>query len=155
MIVPQIEPATINDFKALAPLIIEFEQFLKAEHGENPMSPKEIQRSKRYLKKYLVDDTCLYLLWKQSEKILGYTFLSIDDKNHNLGFINELFVVTEKRQKGIAFKLMEQSLSWFKEKKCDKVQLTVNRENKVANNLYEKIGFRLHESNYIDMQIKV
>ena len=151
----KIEEATINDYKVLAPLVIDFEQQLNVEHKVPPLSIKEIKRSKRYLKKYLLDNSCVYLVYKESERILGYTFLSIDDKDENLGFINELFVVIEERQKGIANKLLTQGLQWFKEKKCDKVQLTVNRKNSFAIKLYNKIGFTLYESDYIDMRIMV
>lgn len=151
----KIESATINDYRYLSPLVIDFEQGLNIEHKNPPLSEKQIRRSKRYLKKYLLDKTCTYLVYRKNEKIIAYSFLSIDDDNQELGFINELFVILNERKKGIASELMEQSLNWFKEKKCQQVQLTVNKKNEFALKVYKKNGFNIHEGDYIDMRINI
>lgn len=60
--------------------------------------------------------------------------------------IHDVFVLEDRRGKGYGKKIMEEILGLLRPKNIP-VYLYVNPSNKVAINLYEKVGFRLDKKN--------
>lgn len=147
--------ATIDDFKNLALLVNEFDTHLSIEHDKPTITSQELVRSRRYLKKYLQDKNAAYLIVLIDNNIIAYIFLCKDRKDHTLGFIHELFVVPLYRKKGIAKQLIQKSIEWFKSNNVETIQLTVNRLNENAVQLYKAANFEVYNDNYIDMRLKL
>jgi ribosomal protein S18 acetylase RimI-like enzyme len=134
--------ATLSDYKQLLPLVNAFELDNQVNYQsiEKINQTKVISDNKKYLKKYLQDKMCKYIIVKENENVLGYIFLSIDETHLGEGYINELYVLPNYRKKGIATKFINMGLQWLKVNKVTEINITVNRKNKNASNLYKKLG---------------
>ncbi|MCF0056878.1 GNAT family N-acetyltransferase [Dyadobacter sp. CY356] len=149
------ENATIEDFRSLIITVDEFYKYLAEEKNEVYDADKANTRNKRYLRKFLEDDNCTYIICKREKKIVGYGFLSIEKANQKVAYINEFFVLPEDRKKGIGYSILLESLKWLRSKNCKTTILSVNQKNKSAINLYQKAGFSLNEPSYVDMSFTI
>jgi len=59
------------------------------------------------------------------------------------GYIEDLYVKKEFRNKGIAGSLVKSTMKKFKELKVETVFVSTKKENKNAIKLYKKLGFKL------------
>ena len=57
------------------------------------------------------------------------------------GYLNNLYVVKERRSQGLAEDLLRYSDEWFKRRRVHRVRLTVTQSNEAACKLYAKSGF--------------
>jgi ribosomal protein S18 acetylase RimI-like enzyme len=94
----------------------------------------------------------IILFAKKELSLLHTFFMSYGDVYEGEGYINEVYVIPTERKKGIAKKLIEKSIAWLKQHNCSKIDITVNRKNKNALELYKKYGFKKFEDNYISMR---
>ena len=58
------------------------------------------------------------------------------------GYISNLFVDEEYRNKGVGKKLLNKSLKWLKDNKVKYISLEIHLENKAALKFYRKSGFK-------------
>jgi len=58
-----------------------------------------------------------------------------------VGFINNLYVAPEHRQRGLGRLLVEKADEWFRSRGVRRAQLTASTVNPVAIGLYEKMGY--------------
>lgn len=74
--------------------------------------------------------------------ILGKQYRSLKISGYKLrGYISNLYVEKKHRKKGIAKELIDSLILWFKEKGVKEMTLEIYSDNKVAIDLYKKIGF--------------
>jgi len=59
--------------------------------------------------------------------------------------VDNVIIQEEYRNQGMGTKLMEKILDFANENSIDSVELVVNEENKIAQRLYDKIGFEKTE----------
>lgn len=147
--------ASKDDFKPLLELIIEFEldKQISYEKYDNVDRQKLLKENRKNLKKFLADKTYKYILCKQENELIGYIFLSYDnDIFVGESFINEVYVIPTQRRKGIAKKLLEIGLDWLTKNGCKTIDITVNRQNKPAIELYKHFGFDKFKDSYISMR---
>lgn len=141
-----------NDFKNLLNLIVEFEFDKQISFENNKISREKIHKTnKKNLTEFIKDKTFKYFVCEEEDNLMGYIFLNYD-KNLNEGFINEVYVLPNKRRNGYAKKLVERGMEWLNKNKCNTIDLTVNLKNKSAISLYENLGFEKHQDNYITMR---
>jgi ribosomal protein S18 acetylase RimI-like enzyme len=107
------------------------------------------------LKEFLNDKTCNYIVCENDNVLVGYIFLSFSDIYEGEGYVNEVYVIPSERKKGIANKLLENGVSWLKLNNCKTIDITVNRKNKLALNLYKNHGFGKFKDSYISMRKKI
>ncbi|MBI4240036.1 GNAT family N-acetyltransferase [Candidatus Uhrbacteria bacterium] len=62
--------------------------------------------------------------------------------------IEDMIVDESYRGKGLGEKILNSLLVWAREQGVEVVELTTNPKRIAANNLYKKVGFRLHETNH-------
>ncbi len=62
--------------------------------------------------------------------------------------VEDMIVDEEHRGKGYGEKILKDLLSWAKKQGVEVVELTTNPKRVAANSLYQKIGFKLHETNH-------
>ncbi|OGI12653.1 hypothetical protein A3K64_03675 [Candidatus Micrarchaeota archaeon RBG_16_36_9] len=58
-----------------------------------------------------------------------------------IGIIEDWFVNKEYRGKGVSMMLWNRLMEWFRDKKCDRLELDVYTTNKHAIDVYHKMGF--------------
>lgn len=152
----KISEAAQADFKSLLGLIVEFElDKLISFENLNKLDEKKLRNeNKKNLKIFFKDKANVFFLYKINSNIVGYIFLSYD-KNYKEGYVNEIYVIPSKRKKGIADKLLKSGIDWLQQFKCETINLTVNRKNKIAIKFYEKQNFKKYQDNYISMRRKI
>ncbi|MDO8582099.1 MAG: GNAT family N-acetyltransferase [bacterium] len=62
--------------------------------------------------------------------------------------IEDMIVDAAWRRQGIATEVMKKLLLWAKKQAIEVVELTTNPKRVHANQLYRKVGFRLHTTNH-------
>ena len=77
------------------------------------------------------------LVESETDDILGFC---IAYSKRASGKIEVLFVDEKYRRNGFGLKLLNSAVEWFKEKKIDKIELTVVYGNEAVS-FYEKLGF--------------
>lgn len=98
---------------------------------------------KDYFKNVIKDDNNILLCYEEDNLVVGYVFLKqvvCDDVNGYL--IDGLFVEKEYRNRGIATKLLKESLNIVKDKDICFVDVGAMAENKTSLNLYKSLGFK-------------
>ena len=60
------------------------------------------------------------------------------------GRLNNLYVLPEYRRKGIGTRLVNECLKKMKDSSVKTIRLNVVKDNQPAINLYEKLGFKIH-----------
>lgn len=73
-----------------------------------------------------------------NEDMAGYCVSTIGG---NLGTIESLYITPPFRKQGIGRKLMEDHLSFFKEKNCQRISVTTVSGNEEALAFYQSLGF--------------
>lgn len=81
------------------------------------------------------------LVAEEEKKLIGYLDVEFYTKPKK-GYIEDLFVYKEYRNRGIATKLISEFKKILKEKKYKYMTLEVNIKNKNAQKLYGKLGFK-------------
>lgn len=66
----------------------------------------------------------------------------------NIMMVDVVWVDEENRGKGYGTLLMDKVIKHAKDKLVDSVELVVDRNNKVAKNLYRKVGFESTDKEY-------
>jgi GNAT superfamily N-acetyltransferase len=78
-------------------------------------------------------------------KLIGYIYGRILNKPKmvlsRIGIIEDWFVEDKYRGKGVGEMLWKKLISWFKEKRCNRLELDVFTTNKHAINIYHRLGF--------------
>lgn len=97
-----------------------------------------VQRRKELLKK-AIDQQSLIQVVKEGNHLVGYCFTSIDETNK--GEVDSLFLKYETRGKGYGKKLMENSLRWLADSRCNDIEISVHPGNTDAIMFYWKFGF--------------
>lgn len=84
---------------------------------------------------------------KIKKEIIGFIVVLIRStpkifKNKNEAVITDLFVKKEFRKNGVAKNLIKKAKQFAKKKSCSYLRLNVSYENKIAQKVYEKAGFK-------------
>lgn len=102
------------------------------------------QKWQETLKKVLEGKSFLVFA-RLDEKLVGMigAWQNEDDKSKNTATIYGVYVDKKIRGKGIAARLMTETLEELKKKKIKKANLSVNEEQIIAYKLYIKLGFKV------------
>lgn len=87
----------------------------------------------------------IVLVYKKKNKIKGFVMIEIYGEKDKNCFIRNLGVEKSERGKGIGKKLLLKGLQEAKRRNVVNSMLWVDRENKIARNLYEKVGYNLNK----------
>ena len=90
------------------------------------------------LNENLNNDKYYFIGCEIDEKITAYCGVFIVS---NEAYINNIAVLQEYRNKGIATKILEEIINIANEKNCEFITLEVRESNISAINLYKKLGF--------------
>lgn len=93
---------------------------------------------KDYFTSIYKDDNNKLLIYKSSDKIVGYIFTKKIEKGI---LIDGLYVEKPYRNNGIATDLINHVVKISKENKIKYIDINVMYENELAKNLYKKLGF--------------
>ena len=105
----------------------------------------------KFYKMYLVNslnnpEVAYGVIYDETETILGYVRGSIIFRapifeKRRIGMINEIFVPTEHRRKGLGRKLTEFIFNWFNGKGVEYIELEVSSGNSDSVKFWNSLGF--------------
>ena len=141
-----IRKASINDFEKLKTIKLESKkdemQYSDSLKGLNKTTEIYFEYFKAELKK---KNSAVFIA--EEEKPIGIIIVTYFkplriSKFARKGYISNLYVQKNYRNKGIGKKLVNISLKWLKENKVEYVSLEIHLENKDALNFYTEKGFK-------------
>ena len=100
----------------------------------------------RWAGQRLRDEASVLLVAEKGADYVGYLVGHADEaqpifRQRSFATITDLFVVPEFRRQGVASKLLEEALAFFKSRDLEHVRLTVLVKDETARAFYEKHGF--------------
>jgi GNAT superfamily N-acetyltransferase len=100
----------------------------------------------KYVEKFIECDDNLVLVALEGEKIIGYMTGSIKErtpiyKEKRVGIIGDVFVVPEKRRKGVFTGLASEMLRWMRQKGVRYVEHPISSRNDVSMSAWKSMGF--------------
>ncbi|MDP4084851.1 MAG: GNAT family N-acetyltransferase [Bacillota bacterium] len=111
---------------------------------------QDIEGASEFLKERLVNrESVIFIVFEENEPV-GFTqlyplFSSVSMKRSWL--LNDLYVKANARKKGYGEALLKKAISFAQETGAKGISLETGEDNKSAQGLYEKIGFK-RETNY-------
>lgn len=142
----EIREATIKDFDEILKIKLE----AKEEEREFNQFLKPVRDVKEHYEKYLRNDLAsewrAVFIAENNSKLIGlvvgkiYRTLKISGYERS-GYISNVYIKKEFRRKGIACKLVEEVIKWFKQRGATNITLEIYKSNKAAISLYHKFGF--------------
>lgn len=101
---------------------------------------------KNHFEKLIKDGNTKIIIAEENEKVIGY-FMGVIEKApqyvlpKEIGVILDAFIEGEYRNQGVGKKIFKELLEWFKKKKVEHIELTVDARNKIGLNAWRKFGF--------------
>ena len=137
-----IEKATTDDLESLTELFDLYRVFYDQE--------SDIEGAREFLKARLMNEESVIFLATEGSSPVGFvqlypTFSSVSMMRSWV--LNDLYVKEQFRGKGAGEKLLHKAIAFSVETDAKGIMLETGKENKKAQRLYEKIGFK-RESNY-------
>ncbi len=139
-----------SDFEKICDLII---NLYEEDPGEKEMTKEKALHTLDVLSKKI--DLGSVLVIEDKGTIIGYCILInfwSNEYGGNIVHIDELYIQENYRSKGIGTQLIKQ-LAKSKFANAVGLQLEVTPGNSRAKNLYEKLGFTLHENSAYEMDL--
>ena len=132
-----IRQATIEDLDQLAILFAQYRVFYQ--------QPYEIDAAREFIKERLIKEESIIFIALENTAYAGFTqlypsFSSVRLKK--IWILNDLFVSSDHRKKGIAQALINHVKAYSKLTGRKKVVLSTAYDNFNAQKLYEKLGFQ-------------
>ncbi len=107
-----------------------------------------------WLKKLLRDKKVHLLVLMNSRQIIGMgTVVIFDTLLGRRGRIEDVVVHERYRGRGLGEKLVRKLIAIAKKAKVQQVQLTSRPERRVANALYQKLGFKHYKTNVYKLKL--
>lgn len=90
--------------------------------------------------KQIVDEQYAYFLIKLEEIFIGYFSLQTDPEDNSL-FLSKIYLLSGQRGRGLGRQTFDYIQKLAKEADCQRIHLTVNKNNKETISFYESCGF--------------
>ncbi len=96
----------------------------------------------------IANQNYLYFLLHDGERHIGYTALQL--RQDEL-FLSKVYVKSSQRGRGFGRSIIEFAKEFALKNGCDKISLTVNKQNSKSITVYEKCGFKMVKEVVIDI----
>jgi GNAT superfamily N-acetyltransferase len=135
-----------TEFEALVEMYVAFDPADRAQG----IPPGDEERVRTWLDG-LVEKGSLNVIAWDGDAVAGHATLVPDDDTYELA----IFVLQAYQEAGIGTRLMRGLLGYGADSGVDRVWLSVERWNKPAIGLYEKLGFEISGSESFEMEMSV
>ena len=135
----KVRQATTDDVGRLAPLFDAYRQFYER--------PSDLALSREFLSQRLQRDESVIFLAEENGETLGFVqlyplFSSTSPRPGRLWLLNDLFVTSAARGRGVGRHLMDRARRLAEETGACGLELATARTNHTAQSLYESLGYR-------------
>jgi ribosomal protein S18 acetylase RimI-like enzyme len=140
-----------EDAGAVSELLNEFLDYTKKSYSGHVLDIDGFMDSKKQkiIKKFMdwfINQKHKRLLVVEDEHIVGYIFGYVekipDKKMTKAGHIGSFFVSNKYRRKGVGKELYNSLVDWFREQKCDHLEIDVHHGNTKTLSMYKRWGFK-------------
>ncbi|MDR6846157.1 GNAT family N-acetyltransferase [Flavobacterium granuli] len=134
-----IRKATTQDLDQLTNLFDQYAVFYK--------NPSNYEKHYAYLKERLENNEATIFVASDEtnkDKLIGFVLIYVTFSSLALNrilILNDIFVDSSARKKGIGEKLIQQTVEFAKELGAQDIRLRTAKNNTVAQGLYHKMGF--------------
>ncbi|OGS55359.1 MAG: hypothetical protein A3K60_07240 [Euryarchaeota archaeon RBG_19FT_COMBO_56_21] len=99
-----------------------------------------------YLERKFAEISTKLVVAEEEGKLVGFMLCLLSPnapifKERKIGVISDVYVLEELRRKGVANKMLDVALRWFKKNKVRSVQLAVAHDNLEARAVWRSLGF--------------
>jgi GNAT superfamily N-acetyltransferase len=139
----KIYQATIEQLDHVAFLFNQYRIFYR--------QPADLESAQRFIRQRLQQQDAVIFLAMENEQPVGYTQLFPSWSSvsmQRVWILNDLFVLTEKRNQGIAKALMNKAKDHAMSTNAARMIPATETTNKIGQNLYESIGYRQFDDFY-------
>lgn len=100
----------------------------------------------KYLEKKFSEVSTKLIVAEEDEQIVGFMLCLLSPnapvfKERKIGVISDVFVLKERRRKGVTRKMLDVAIRWFRKNKVRSVQLGVAHYNMEARAAWRNLGF--------------
>lgn len=100
----------------------------------------------RYLEDKFQEISTKLIVAEEDGKVVGFMLCLLSPntpvfKERKIGVISDVFVLEERRRKGVAKKMLDVAIKWFKKNKVRSVRLGVANDNLEARAAWRQVGF--------------
>lgn len=104
------------------------------------------RRWSKYLREKFAEISTKLIVAEEEDEIVGFMLCMLSPnvpiyKERKLGIISDAYVHEERRKKGVANKMFDVALKWFKKNKVKTVELHVATINPEAQAVWKSLGF--------------
>jgi ribosomal protein S18 acetylase RimI-like enzyme len=104
------------------------------------------RRWSKYLREKFSEISTKLIVAEEEGEIVGFMFCMLSPnvpvyKERKLGVISDAYVEVERRKKGVANKMFDVALKWFKKNKVKTIELRVATINPEAQAVWKSLGF--------------
>ena len=141
--------ANKNHIEGVSVLFDLYRQFYKYQ--------KDLNNSKNYLHKRIVNNESIIFIGTENEKIIAFVQLYETFDSLNLSkklVLYDLYVLEKYRKLGIGRKLMNKSKDFAKNNNFPKIELSTSIDNYSAQKLYESLGY-IRDNEYYNYGLEV
>jgi ribosomal protein S18 acetylase RimI-like enzyme len=146
----QIKTVTLDELNQVTALFNQYMIFYA--------QPSNPNKYRAYLKERLENQEAdIFIAFDEHQEAQGFVLNYTSFSSVSLGkviVLNDLFVVPDHRQKGVANALIERVEQFAKEKGAIRVDLSTAKDNVNAQALYEKMGFK-QGTNFFSYSLKI
>jgi ribosomal protein S18 acetylase RimI-like enzyme len=141
-----IRDATIDDLSSVANL-----WGMLAKHHEEISNDFTLawngkRKWTKYLEAKFQEISTKLIVAEEDGKVVGFMLCLLSPntpvfKERKIGVISDVFVLEERRRKGVAKKMLDVAIKWFKKNKVRSVRLGVANDNLEARAAWRQVGF--------------
>ncbi|PSB09926.1 GNAT family N-acetyltransferase [Pleurocapsa sp. CCALA 161] len=139
----KIYQATIQQLDQVAFLFNQYRIFYR--------QPADLKSAQKFIRERLQQKDAVILLAMENEQPVGYTQLFPSWSSvsmQRVWILNDLFVLREKRNQGIAKALMNKAKDHAMSTNAVRIILATEVTNQIGQNLYESMGYRHFDDFY-------
>jgi len=143
----KIRKAKLKDLPRLAKLGVELLKY-HAEFDPYFAPNKDVEKVYfKFFKRCIHSGNRRLLIAKEKDSIIGYSLGKISKrppvfKTREMGFVNDMYVISKFRKQGVANMFLEELFAWFKSKKLRNIEIHVHTKNEIGKKAWAKYGFK-------------
>lgn len=140
-IIREIRINDVENFNKLLDSVINQSEYLLFNPGEHQIS---IQNQTLFLEEMITTSNSTIIVAELNDTLIGYVTIQGGKTNRNRHAAKiAMGLLPTFRNKGIGFKLLQETEAWAVRRQLHRLELTVVTENEPAYRLYEKFGFKV------------
>jgi len=141
-------PAKPTDIPGITALWLEFMDVHAAIDPRFPLSEDAEQKFQSYINQVLADQNAFVLVAEADSSLLGYCLARVSQHpavftKQTYGYINDLFVTSRQRRKGIGQALFEATATALYNRGIPDLEVSLVPRNEIASSFWRKLGFTL------------